>query len=145
MWSSLHHPFTLHQLTQHSIVVAHLLTCLSSLLFVIFFFTKLQRLPIGYFSLSLPLPPSPFAPLHTEITHITITCSLHKRNQLAYIDRCSLLQFKSLGVVVEADCVGRLVHNLSVHDQLRQTRLTHVAVPQKYCLEGLGAVNVHKA
>lgn len=44
--------------------------------------------------------------------------------------------------MVKANCVGRLLHYLSVNDQLGQTRLPHVAVAQKHSLEGLGAIDV---
>ena len=59
-----------------------------------------------------------------------------------YIDWNPFLQLHLFGVVVKANCVACLFHNLSVHNQLGQTRLPHVAVAKKHCLEGLRTIDM---
>ena len=59
-----------------------------------------------------------------------------------YIDWNPFLQLHLLGVVVKANCVACLFHNLSVHDQFGQTRLPHVAVAKKHRLEGLRTIDM---
>ena len=59
-----------------------------------------------------------------------------------YIDWNPFLQLHLLGVVVKANCVACLFYNLSVHNQLGQTRLPHVAVAKKHCLEGLRTIDM---
>lgn len=66
----------------------------------------------------------------------------HVRHTLTYLSADSLLQLYLHGVVVEADGGCALFQSSSVHEELGEARLAHVAVSQKHHFEHLCTANV---